>query len=114
MQSKESLHMYYPPRHATDENVEARRARRASVRGRARFREVGCNPFEVELHDLSYSGFRMRTYSRPQLGAHIWVTLPGLQALEAVVRRSNGNEFGCEFVLPLHPAVAEHMQRLLR
>ena len=91
-----------------------RRADRAQVRARARFREVGCNPFEVELFDLSSTGFRMVTYGRPQIGTHIWVNLPGLQALEAVVRRAEGNDFGCEFVHPLHPSVAKHLQVKLR
>jgi hypothetical protein len=90
---------------------ETRRSRRAEISGRARFREPGCNPFEVQLFDLSATGFRMVTYGRPQIGTHIWVTLPGLQALEAIVRRAHGNDFGCEFVCPLHPSVAEHMQR---
>lgn len=93
---------------------ETRRARRAPVNARARFREPGCNPFEVQLFDLSASGFRMFTYGRPQLGTHIWVTIPGLQALEAIVRRANGNDYGCEFIPPLHAAVAEHLQRKFR
>ncbi|HMO77411.1 MAG TPA: PilZ domain-containing protein [Sphingopyxis sp.] len=95
-------------------SANGRRAERAAVRGRARFREVGCNPFEVELFDLSATGFRMATFGRPQVGTHIWVNLPGLQALEAVVRRADGNDFGCEFVQPLHPSVAKHLQTALR
>ncbi|MEY4270286.1 MAG: hypothetical protein RLZZ58_1502 [Pseudomonadota bacterium] len=93
---------------------ETRRSRRAEIVARARFREPGCNPFEVQLFDLSATGFRMVTYGRPQMGVHIWVTLPGLQALEAIVRRASGNEYGCEFASPLHPSVAEHLQRQLR
>lgn len=92
----------------------ARRAERAPVRGRARFREPGLNPFDVDLYDLSSTGFRMVTYSRPQIGKHIWVSLPGLQPLEAVIRRGDGNNFGCEFVYPLHPSVAAHLQVKLR
>jgi uncharacterized protein (UPF0262 family) len=34
--------------------------------------------------------------------------------LEAVIRRADGNSFGCEFVYPLHPSVAAHMQSKLR
>jgi hypothetical protein len=101
------------PQSSEQSGQDGRRARRAEVNARARFREPGCNPFEVQLFDLSSTGFRMVTYGRPQLGVHIWVTLPGLQALEAIVRRANGNEFGCEFVSPLHPSVAEHLQRQL-
>lgn len=91
-----------------------RRAERAPVRARARFREMGCNPFEVELYDLSSTGFRMVSFGRPQIGTHIWVSLPSLQSLEAVVRRIDGNNFGCEFVQPLHPSVARHLQTQLR
>lgn len=94
--------------------ANGRRAERAPVSARARFREAGCNPFEVELFDLSSTGFRMVTYGRPQIGTHIWVKLPSLQALEAVVRRADGNDFGCEFVHPLHPSVAKHLQVTLR
>lgn len=91
-----------------------RRAERAQVTARARFREAGFNPFDVELFDLSFTGFRMVTYARPQIGKHIWVTLPGLQSLEAIVRRADGNEYGCEFLYPLHPSVAQHLQIKLR
>lgn len=87
-----------------------RRAERAPVTARARFREAGFNPFDVELFDLSFTGFRMVTYARPQIGKHIWVTLPGLQSLEAIIRRADGNEYGCEFLYPLHPSVAQHLQ----
>ena len=82
---------------------QGRRAERATVRARARYREAGFNPFDVELFDLSSTGFRMITFSRPQIGKQIWVNLPGLQPLEAVIRRADGNSFGCEFVYPLHP-----------
>jgi hypothetical protein len=92
----------------------ARGAERAPITARARFREPGLNPFDVELHDLSSTGFRMVTFFRPQIGKHVWVNLPGLQPLEAVVRRSDGNNYGCEFVHPLHPSVAKHLQVKLR
>jgi hypothetical protein len=93
---------------------DVRSAERAPIRARARFREPGFNPFEVELYDLSSTGFRMITYSRPPLGKTIWVNLPGLQPLEAVIRRADGNSYGCEFVYPLHPSVAAHLQVKLR
>ena len=91
-----------------------RRAERAPVAARAPFREPGLNPFNVDLFDLSSTGFRMVTSFRPQIGKHIWVNLPGLQPLEAVVRRADGNNYGCEFVHPLHVSVAQHLQAKLR
>ena len=97
-----------------DLSPKGRRAERATVRARARYREAGFNPFDVELFDLSSTGFRMVTFARPQIGKTIWVSLPGLQPLEAVVRRGDGNNYGCEFVRPLYPSVAKHLQVKLR
>jgi PilZ domain len=93
--------------------TEGRKSKRQRISARARFREVGANPYEVEIEDLSATGFRMASYARPRVGTRIWVTLPGLQMLEAVVRRSDGNSHGCEFINPLHPSVAEHLQKQL-
>ncbi|MDX2209745.1 MAG: PilZ domain-containing protein [Sphingopyxis sp.] len=93
---------------------DTRRSKRVRITARARFREVGANPYEVEIDDLSATGFRMISYTRPRTGTRIWVTLPGLQSLEAVVRRTQGNNHGCEFTQPLHPSVAAHLQSLLK
>ncbi len=92
---------------------QTRGAERTQVKANAKFREAGCNPYEAELFDLSSTGFRMNTFARPAIGKHIWVNLPGLQPLEAIVRRVEGNEYGCELVQPLHPSVAAHMQSKL-
>lgn len=91
----------------------SRRDQRASVGGRARFREAGSNPFDADLFDLSATGFRMFTFSHQDIGKHIWVNLPGLQPMEAVVRRNDGSNYGCEFIQPLHPSVADHLKAKL-
>ena len=94
-----------------DAGSEKRRAKREIVNANARFRETGASAFEVQLEDLSPLGFRMTTFARPGVGTHIWVQLPGLRSLEAVVRRANGNEHGCEFIQPLHPSVSDYLVR---
>ena len=71
-------------------------------------------PTEVELTDLSATGCRMVTFARLQVGTKIWINLPGLAPLEAIIRRSHEQDYGCEFLQPLHPAVAEHLQQQLR
>ena len=106
--------MNYQGSMTTKQATKTRGAERAQVKANARFREAGFNPYDAELFDLSSTGFRMNTYARPAIGKHIWVSLPGLQQLECVVRRADGNEYGCEFVNPLHPSVAAHMQTKLR
>lgn len=103
------------PQDFSDEPVRGagRRSERTPVKANARFREPGCNPCGVELFDLSSTGFRMISFSRPRIGKHIWVSLPGLQPVEAVVRRNNGTEYGCEFIQPLHASVADHLRKQL-
>ncbi|MDZ3830401.1 MAG: PilZ domain-containing protein [Sphingopyxis sp.] len=96
---------------ATD---EARRASRSDVRARARLREAGRHPFDADLFDLSSTGFRFFSYSPPAIGTRLWVNLPGLQLLEAVVRRIDGTSCGCEFASALHPSVTAHLQSSLR
>jgi len=93
---------------------QRRGAQRATVHGQARLRGAGCTPFEVELTDLSATGCRMVTFARLQVGTKIWINLPGLAPLEAIIRRSHEQDYGCEFLQPLHPAVAEHLQQQLR
>lgn len=91
--------------------ADQRRAKREKIKAHARFRETGASAFEVELADLSVLGFCMTTFGRPGVGTHIWVQLPGLRSLEAVVRRVNGNDHGCEFIQPLHPSVSDFLVR---
>ncbi|WP_432769686.1 MAG: PilZ domain-containing protein [Sphingopyxis sp.] len=97
----------------TDGTPDVRRAARTDVSARARLREAGMNPFDVDLFDLSATGFRFFSYSPPAVGTRLWVNLPGLQLLEAVVRRVDGTNCGCEFMNPMHPSVTQHMQKKL-
>lgn len=98
----------------TDASQQRRRAERVTVRATARLREAGCTPFDVELADLSATGCGMLTFARMQVGTTIWINLPGLAPLETIIRRSSENYYGCEFVHALHPAVSDHLQKILR
>lgn len=93
---------------------EARRADRSDVRARARLREAGRKPFDVELFDISTTGFCFFAFSPPQVGTKLWVNLPGLEMRESIVRRVDGTNCGCEFASPLHPSVTEHLAKQLR
>lgn len=92
-----------------DSKPQRRAAQRASVSATARLREAGRTPFDVRLSDVSATGFRIETFARLHVGTKIWVSLPDLAPLEAFVRRCDGKIYGCEFLRPLHPAVAEHL-----
>lgn len=90
-------------------NTEQRRAHRRAVGFRAGMRPAGLPQFEVDLVDLSTAGFRAETRFILSPGARVWLTLPTLEALEAVVAWRDKLRYGCAFSKPLHPAVFDHI-----
>ena len=61
----------------------------------------------VEVVDLSLSGVKLRTLDLLDVGSLLWLKLPKLEPLEVRVVWSRNFEAGCEFIRPLHPAVAK-------
>jgi len=91
---------------------DARQALRRSVKMRAHLRDRGQTRFEIEVTDLSMSGFRAETSFTLWPGTIVWLTLPGLAGLEAVVAWRDKFKYGCAFAKPLHPAVFDHIVAL--
>ncbi len=98
---------FVPP--ASDDH---RRALRKPVKMRAHLRDRGTTRFEIEVVDLSMTGFRAETGFTLWPGTTVWLTLPGLAALESVVAWRDRVRYGCAFRKPLHPAVFDHIVRL--
>ena len=94
---------------ATDDH---RRALRKSVKMRAHLRDRGQTKFEIDVVDLSQSGFRAETSFTLWPGTVVWLTLPGLAPLEAMVAWRDKFRYGCAFGKPLHPAVLDHIVAL--
>ena len=88
---------------------DPRRALRKAVKGRAHLRDRGQTRFEINVVDLSESGFRAETSFTLWPGTLVWLTLPGLAPLEAVVAWRDKATYGCAFAKPLHPAVFDHI-----
>ncbi|WP_375394178.1 pilus assembly protein PilZ [uncultured Sphingomonas sp.] len=88
---------------------ELRHALRRSVKMRAHLRDRGQTRFEIEVTDLSQSGFRAETSFTLWPGTIVWLTLPGMAALEAVVAWRDKFKYGCAFAKPIHPAVFDHI-----
>jgi len=87
-----------------------RRATRLDVRLSAALRETGSSQkFEIDIIDLSITGFRCETSFTLVPGNIVFVTIPPLGALEATVTRRNGFVYGCAFDRPLHNAVFDHI-----
>lgn len=95
----------------SEEPLNQRQAERKTVRGTADLRRSGYNKVKVTLLDLSTNGFRIETFGGITVGSPVWITLPGLAAVEARVVWARGDQVGCEFINRLHPAVLEAVVR---
>ena len=83
---------------------------RLNVRVTAWLREQGSSfKFDVEVIDLSATGFRFQTMSRLQVGQHVFITIPGVSSLEAEIAWSEHFVHGAAFENPLHTAVFDHI-----
>jgi hypothetical protein len=90
-------------------NHDGRQAERLHVRMKASLRESGCTKFNVDVLDMSVSGFRFETAYSIAPASRVWLTIPGLIGLEAVVAWQDRYCYGCYFVYPLHIAVFDHI-----
>ncbi len=88
---------------------EHRTSLRRAVKMRAHLRDRGQTRFEIDVVDLSESGFRAETSFTLWPGTVVWLTLPGLSPLEAVVAWRDKFKYGCAFARPLHSAVFDHI-----
>jgi PilZ domain len=88
---------------------DTRRASRLDLDFDAMLREPGHTKFSVKVKDLSVTGFRCETSFTMMRSATVWLTIPGLSALEATVAWKDGFRYGFAFVAPLHAAVFEHV-----
>jgi hypothetical protein len=64
---------------------------------------------EVKVTNLSTNGFCCKASYTLVKGQQVWLTIPGLEHLEALVVWEDGFFFGCEFKRALHPAVFDHV-----
>lgn len=83
--------------------LSARRALRVD----AGLRQRGASGVGIEVLDLSVSGFRAATHLVLLKGTDVWLRLPGLEPWHARVVWCEGNQVGCQFLRPLHPAVVD-------
>ena len=98
---------------ASDSYLRAAQEDRCAPRTRlaipARLRTAGNRPFETVVHDLSASGFSASTINRLRPGTLCWLTLPGLESLQAEVMWWDARLAGCAFMQMLSPLVQENL-----
>jgi hypothetical protein len=88
---------------------EDRSAVRTKIAIPAQLRASGARPFQTVVNDLSLSGFSATAISRMHAGAVCWLTLPGLEALQAEVVWWENNLVGCAFANLLSPIVHDNI-----
>lgn len=96
------------------DSVDTRATLRLPTKLDARLRDRTGTRGTIRVVDLSLTGFRAETASTLRTGTVVWVTLPGLQSLEATIAWQRGEHIGAAFVRPLHAAVFDHIVRLAR
>ncbi|MCW3796261.1 PilZ domain-containing protein [Sphingomonas sp. BN140010] len=81
--------------------AERRRAARAPVEVDARVRELGSEGCEAKVLNISATGFMAETAAEFEVGARVWLILPGRERANAVVRWCEGDRIGAEFAEPI-------------
>jgi len=93
------------PRGADPRNSESRRAERRIVGIKASLREFGGIKLDVDVLDLSETGFRVESVYTIAVGARVYLTIPTFSPMEARVAWRQKYGYGCQFARPLHAAV---------
>jgi hypothetical protein len=88
---------------------EDRSAPRIRLSIPAQFRQTGGRAFQTSVLDLSLSGFSASSISRLQPGTICWLTLPGLESLQAEVIWWEHGIAGCAFQNLLSPIVHDNI-----
>ncbi len=84
---------------------EDRCAPRTKLTIPAQLRASGGRAFQTVVHDLSISGFSAAALNRMHEGQLCWLTLPGLESLQAQVVWWENCLVGCAFSELLSPIV---------
>lgn len=76
---------------------DRRRDPRLPVELDAKMRELGTNGIEATVLNISEHGFMASTSAQFEIGARIWLMLPGRERANAIVRWTAGEKIGAEF-----------------
>ena len=88
---------------------EDRSAPRTKIVIPAQLRASGMRAFQTTVNDLSLSGFSATAITRMHPGSVCWLTLPGLESLQAEVIWWENGMAGCAFVNLLSPIVHDNL-----
>jgi len=86
---------------------DGRSAERRIVNLAARLREPGARIIDVDVVNLSTDGFMAVADVALDVGANVWLKLPGLEPQNSRVVWTEDGKAGFQFAAPLHPATLE-------
>lgn len=87
--------------------ADGRRAERRIVNIAASLREPGASLNEIEVVNLSVGGFAAELAFPIEIGATVWLKMPGTEPLASRAVWVEGEKAGFEFSTPLHPATLD-------
>ena len=80
---------------------ERRGQPRAAVEIDAHVREMGTTGTEARVLNISSEGFMAETKTEHEVGARVWLILPGRERASAIVRWTAAGKLGAQFAEPL-------------
>ena len=90
--------MVIDARIASEPAVTERRVQaRASVDLEAHVREMGATGTEARVINISAQGFMAETEAEHEVGARVWLILPGRERASAIVRWTAAGRLGAQF-----------------
>ena len=81
--------------------ADRRGASRLPIDIDARVRPLGEEGSEARILNLSETGFMAETNEAYEVGARVWLMMPGRERANAVVKWVAGDKMGAEFAAPL-------------
>ena len=85
----------------SEDRSDRRRAERQPVELEGTMRELGENGVEARILNISEIGFMAATDAHFEVGARVWLILPGRERANAVVKWTAGDRLGAEFAEPI-------------
>ena len=84
---------------------QPRRTDRVPIGAEISMRRSFDTRYRVQLLDFSPQGCRIELVERVRVGDRLWISLPGIETVEAITCWVDNFVAGVEFVNPLHPSV---------
>ena len=84
-----------------EDQTDRRRLPRLPVEIEAKMRELGASGVDAKVLNISSSGFMAESEGRFEVGARVWLMLPGRERANAVIKWTAGDKIGAEFAEPI-------------